>query len=143
MQDVVEFAALEGKKVVVQYTEQGEVDGEVKEAHGVLEKANELGLLFKPKGRASTLIFAEQVVGLEEDTSVPEDKIRQKRLNPVEDKAVKQHLVDRHGIALSAVNSMDETQAVSVHNQVHESDTAKEIGHFHKEKAARKEKTAD
>lgn len=133
--DLSEFEPLVGKRCVLQYTKDG--DEEVLEAKGTLEKiAVGKALLFKEKGRQTAMHFSFDVVGVTLDETV-DNRIKQKRLIPVPDHQVRQHLADRHGAPLSAVNAMSDEQAVATHNDLHSKDTAKNIAHYHKEKAVK------
>jgi hypothetical protein len=139
-QGLADYKQLEEKRVILQHQPKGE-DDSVEERPGTLEAVNDLGILFKAKGRSSSeLIMWFDVVGIEADdtATAPKSpaKIKPKRVNPVASGAAKRHLADAHGLPLSYVNQLTADQAVQVHDKLHEDDAANEISHYHAEKPA-------
>lgn len=94
---------------------------------GHVEKASEVGLAFKPKGkRELTPVWPQDI----EDIQVIEKaapKLKQKKQLPLEDSRVKNHLVNVHGYYLSAVNAMTVEGAVKEHDSIDH----KDLGHNH------------
>lgn len=123
------------KKVTLHTIEAG---GSIKEREGKVDAASEFGVAFKEKGKASVDLY--EVAQIEEISAAPETpkKIRQKKLKPIEDGQVRQHLVDRHGMPVSKANELDEKQATELHDRIDHSD----LGHRHEASEATSQEKA-
>lgn len=105
-----DYSQYDGKKVVVT------VEGAEAPLEGTVDSGNELGLLFKPKGKASLdLIDAAKITNIEVLPEAPK-KITVKALLPLKDSAARQHLVDRHGYKIADIESLSESDALEFHN---------------------------
>ena len=120
-----------GKRVVLtrnlkEPNAQGELAVEIE---GTLEAANEMGVMFKPKGQIKPEIF--DLGEIEEVRYAPEKakKIKAKKLKPVEFGQAKSHLLERHGLTLTKVNGFTEEQALEYHNAIDH--VAADLGHVH------------
>lgn len=134
MTSTLDLTAYDGKKVIVTVN-QGD---SAEEIEGTVETGNALGLLIKPKGKASVeIIEAGQI---EQVVLAPEKlkNIVQKYVKVLELGKARQHLADYHAATLTEVNSMTEESAFSAHQAIDHSD----LGHIHGEKP-KKEKAAD
>lgn len=134
MTETLDLTQFDGKKVIVQHQD-GE--GNVVETEGTVQTGNELGLLIKPKGKASVeIIEAATIEGVE---LAPEKakKVGVKWLKDVELGQARQHLLDRHGATVTEVNALNEQQAFEAHADIdHE---AEDLGHRHGEKPKKSE----
>jgi hypothetical protein len=128
----LDLTKYDGKKVVVQRTNS---DNVLEEVEGTVQTGNALGLLIKPKGKASVeIIEASSIEGVE---LAPEKakKLGPKYIKEVELGQARQHLLDRHGATLNEVNEMTEQEAYDEHFEInHENE---DIGHRHGEKPKR------
>lgn len=131
-----EYDKFVGKKVVLirnlaTPNEKGETAVELE---GTVEAANELGVMFKPKGQVKPEIFENSEI--EEVRYAPEKakKIKAKKLKPVEYGQAKSHLLERHGLTLTKVNGFTEEQALEYHNAIDH--VAADLGHVHEDKTA-------
>lgn len=136
MSETLELSQYEGQRVIV--TRKLE-DGTLDEIEGTCQSGNELGLLIKPRGKASVEII--EASDIEQVVFAPE---KLKNLSPKYIKEVtygqaRQHLLDRHGYTIGQVNAMTEESALHVHASIdHE---ANDLGHRHGEKPAKAEAT--
>lgn len=99
------------------------------EIEGVVQVANEHGLLIKPKGQVKfELIPASEI----EDVYMAREgvkKLKRSKLKPVALGQARRHLVERHGITLEWANNATEEQALEYHNSLdHE---GLDLGHYH------------
>lgn len=88
------------------------------EFEGKVEAASEAALGFKEKGKRDMVIIEPgQIV---EISLAPEKikKITSKKMKPVADGNMRQHLADRHGLKLEEVNRMSEEDAVKYHDKL-------------------------
>jgi hypothetical protein len=135
MVDLTEYT---GKKVVV--TVKAEDDGS-EELEGKVEAASAIGLLLKPKGRTDLrLLEADDILDVETGTE-PVRKLTVKYIKEVDEGQYRRHLVDRHGMTLSYINTLTEDQA----KEIHESTDHSDLGHQHGERpkrASTRERTA-
>lgn len=121
-----------GKKVIV--TAKDGEDGS-KEIEGKVEAASELGILIKPKGRNDlTLIEAGDLL----DVLAPPEQERRLAVKyikkDIEPGQMRRHLLDRHGLSISYVNGISESDAITYHDGVDHSD----LGHQHGERPKKK-----
>jgi len=122
--DASTLVNFEGKQVVLHLIEE---DGSVTEKNGKVEGASEFGIAFKEKGRREVdLVEPNQIEEIELAPEKPRT-LSQKKLKPVADSNVRQHLLDRHGYSRSAVNKMSDEQGAAEHNGIDHSD----LGHRH------------
>jgi len=102
-------------------------DGSTEQVQGKIEVASTAGVGFKPRGRREMdLLELDDVLELEE-APVPDVKLKQVKMKPVDATRVKKHLIDRHGAPLSQVNAMSPDQAAELHGKIDHSD----LGHNH------------
>lgn len=122
---MADYSGYEGKKVVVTDT-----SGETYE--GVCEAGSELGIVVKLKNSAkSTLIESKNIDTVTEPAAAPK-KLKPRSLPQIAEGKVRQHLLDRHGYAISDIEAMTEEEATAFHNGLdHEG-----LGHFHREPSA-------
>lgn len=115
------------KKVVVVHRVDGETNAV--ETEGKVEGANALALLLKPKGKTqAVLIEADKI----EDVRYVEEKpkaLTAKTLKPVEFGQARNHLLERHGLTLEAVNALSEKEAFEQHKGIDH--VASKLGHVH------------
>jgi hypothetical protein len=102
-------------------------DGSATEREGKVEAASAAGIAFKEKGKSSVDLY--EIHQIYEIDALPEapKKIRQKKLKPIEEGQVRQHLVDRHGMPVSKANELTEAQATELHDRIDH----KDLGHRH------------
>lgn len=115
-----DFSQYDGKKVTITVADP-EAEGGQKALEGTVDTGTEMGLLFKPKGKASLeLIEASKVISVEVAPESPK-KITVKALLPLKDSGARQHLVDRHGYKVSDIDPLSEVDALKFHES--------EVGH--------------
>ena len=115
-----------GKNVILHLIQD---DNSVKEVEGKIEAASAAGVAFREKGKRDVdLVEPHQI---EEIAPAPEKpkRVIQKKLKPIADGNVRQHLVDRHGFSLPQAQELSEADAVELHNNIDHS----ELGHKHVE----------
>jgi hypothetical protein len=123
----------EGKRVTVVrlLPEPNEQGHSVEEVTGVVEQARSgLGIILKPKGRASVELISEKEIDNIVEASAPARKLKSRRLDPVEAGKVKSHLAQAHGTSLTWINQATASQAEQYHKELDHSD----LGHHHAEK---------
>jgi hypothetical protein len=130
----VDYAQYADKKVIVTV---GTPDNDQPDRNieGTVQAANAMALLIKLKGKSQTEpIFAKDIISIE---LAPDANraLTQRYLKEVKVGEFRQHLVDRHGFLLDAVNADDftEEKAAAVHAEQHEKQGA-QLGHVHGEK---------
>ena len=128
---VTNLAEYQDRKVVLTVNDP-EAEGGVATVEGKAVNANALGILLKPKGKSSFVLY--EVDDIQSVDTAPDKPkgLKAKTLKLVEAGNVRQHLVDRHGYRLSEINAMSDEDALEFHEQLDHSD----LGHFHAEKAA-------
>ena len=104
-----------------------EGDDENYEYEGTVEAASEAALGFKEKGKRDLVIVKPSEIV--EISLAPEKakKVTQKKMKPIAEGNVRQHLADRHGLKLEEVNRMSEEEAVKYHDKLDHSI----LGHRH------------
>jgi len=113
----------EGKQVILHKI----TDDGLQELEGKIEAASEFGVAFKERGkRDSDLVEPGQIEEIALAPSKPK-KLSQKKLKPVTDSTVRQHLLDRHGYELGVVNEMSDDAALREHDDIDHT----ELGHLH------------
>lgn len=118
------LAEFSGKQVILHLIQD---DNSIVELEGKVEDASEVGMAFKEKGKRDVdLVLPEKI---EEIALAPEKpkKIVQKKLKPVTETNVRQHLVDRHGMPRSQANEMADDDALKLHDGIDHAD----LGHKH------------
>lgn len=111
------------RKVVLVYNK-GEESIEIE---GTVQNASPVGVIIKPKGRASIeLIEADQIERIE---AAPEKAktLSAKAVKNVIYGNARQHLLDKHGFTLTQVNSLTEEAALEIHDAIDHAD----LGHKH------------
>lgn len=128
------LAAFNGKNVTI--TLVGENAGTYE---GKVEAASPIGVAFKPKGKGSWILDPTEIDAI--DASAVIKKITRKSMLPASLENIRQHLVDRHGYEIAAIEAMTPDQALAWHNT--DLDHSK-LGHDHdaKPKAAEAEPAA-
>lgn len=113
----------EGKKIILVL----KTDDGAKEFEGTAEAASEAALGFKEKGKRDLVLVEPDAI--EEISLVPEKpkKVTQKKMKPIAEGNVRQHLADRHGIPLSDLKDVSEEDAKKAHDNMDHSD----LGHKH------------
>lgn len=102
-----------------------------------VESATDVALIFRRKGKSALEMKTADEVELIELQPEAERELKARRLDPVTLDNVKRHLVDRHGYSLASINALSSEAAYKFHEE--EVDHA-ELGHFHAEPPAKKEK---
>lgn len=132
--DTVELSSYEGKKVVA-VVDLGD-DQDAIEVEGTAERANELGLLIKPKGKVKLDLYEHSQIieiNLAPDNS---SKMRRKTLKPVALGQARSHLLERHGLSLTEVNGLSEDEAFTYHESIDH--VEQDLGHKHGDKSETK-----
>jgi hypothetical protein len=137
----IDFEKYHGQKVIVQrnLSEPDASGNTLVEITGKAESSNVMGVLLKPKGRTQfELIPASEIESIE---FAPEEakKLKQKTIAVIDYGKARQHLVDRHGVALSEVNDMTEEKAFEYHKGLDHAD----LGHVHGDKPAKDEEQSE
>jgi hypothetical protein len=102
-------------------------DNTLKEVTGTIKVANEVGIGFKEKGKSGIeLLDLSRIEEIGAAPSKPKT-VSKKKLLPVADEAVRQHLADRHGIELKWCREATDAQAVEFHNSIDHAN----LGHDH------------
>lgn len=127
-----ELAQFEGKRVIVTIKTD---DGKLDEVEGFADKANALGLLFKPKGKSTLDIVG--VDDIEQIVLIPEPikALKARYIKDADEEGVRAHLIASHGVTLTVVNSMTDKAALEWHATIDHTD----LGHIHGEKPAKVE----
>ena len=133
----------DGKRVVVtrNLSEPNEKGESAVEVEGVVQAANEHGLLIKPKGQVQfKLIPSDEIeeVRLQEDKS---NKLKASKLNIVKLGSARRHLLERHGYTLDWVNGVTEEQAYEHHAEIDHVEN--DLGHVHVEKKDKDAEASD
>lgn len=101
--------------------------GEQKKVVGTMKAATVAGVPWKEKGKAGvSLLTVDQIAAVEVAPEKPKS-VTQKKLKPITEGQMRQHLADRHGIALSWCRNASEEEAVAFHNTLDHAD----LGHKH------------
>lgn len=109
-----DYSQFDGKKVTVFLNEAPE--GGESSLEGTVDSGNELGLLFKPKGKASLeLIDAAKIASVELAPETPK-KLSVKALLPLKEGGARQHLIDRHAYKVEDIEPLSESEALTFHN---------------------------
>lgn len=123
---VQELTGFQGKRVVLHVIAE---DGSVTEVEGKIEAASEAGVAFKEKGKSGLeLYIPEQIESIQPAPDRPK-AVARKKMKPVARGAVRQHLLDRHGVQLSWAKAANEDDAFAYHESLDHTD----LGHHHVE----------
>jgi hypothetical protein len=101
---------------------------------GKVEAASTMGVAFKPKGKGSIIVLPSDIDSIEAAAVVK--KITRKSMLPASLDNIRQHLVDRHGYEVEAIEAMTPEQALAWHNTDLNHD---KLGHDHKKSTAKAE----
>lgn len=102
-------------------------DGTATEVHGKVEGGSAVGLAFKEKGkREVSLVEPDDIEDIAEAPTEAK-KVTQKKLKPVAEAQVRQHLADRHGYSRKDLNAMSDGDAFKFHEELDHTD----LGHKH------------
>ena len=119
-----DLASYEGKSIILTVAND---DGSAREVTGKVEAASEAGMAFREKGKRDVeLVMPNEIVEIALAPEKPK-KINQKKLKPISDERMRQHLADRHGFTLEEVNGMTDSEAVELHDNIDHSN----LGHRH------------
>lgn len=116
--------SFDGKDVVLHRIKE---DGSVEELTGKIDGASEFGVAFKEKGKRDVVLVEPKDIEEIDVAAVKPKSLPQKKLKPIDNKAVRQHLLDRHGYGRKHVNAMSDEDAVAEHDSVDHTD----LGHRH------------
>lgn len=120
---MADFSEFTDKKVTLQLTDNSTVEGTV-------EAGSAVGVVFKEKGQRGTkLIEASQIAAIELVAEAPK-KLKQRTLPIVTEGKVREHLIERHGYAVSEIEKLSEDDAKTFHDGLDHSD----LGHKHRAK---------
>lgn len=126
--EAIDFAPYKNKMVDLTY--QVRVEGEVRQIteQGRVIDGNRLGLIFKRRSqRAQGLIEAEDVLDISDVQTARLQAIGKKHLKTVTAASVRRHLVDFHGMKLSAIEGLGPEAAMRLHDGIDHAD----LGHDH------------
>lgn len=110
----VDTASLTGKRVTLTFS----LDGETVTKEGRVEMGTHQGLIFKEKGKSSTLLIEAGDVKSVEELASKEPNVAVKKLQPIPLGRVRQHLADRHGYPKDVANALTEQQAFDAHAEL-------------------------
>lgn len=114
-------------------------DGSLNEVEGKIKAASEAGVAFKPKGKSGVdLLMVAQIEEIAAAPTKPKN-VTQKKIKPVPEGGMRQHLADRHGISLKWCKDNTEEAAVEFHNTLDHTD----LGHLHVEPKAEETERQD
>jgi hypothetical protein len=130
------LSTYEGKKVIVTVNlkEPNEKGESAIEIEGTAQNANDLGILLKPKGKTNLELIEAADIEDVRYAPEPDKKLTAKSLKDVEYGQAKQHLLDRHGLTLTDINSLTEQAALDYHSGLDHK--ALDLGHVHGAKAS-------
>ena len=125
-EDITQY---ENKRVILVVSQ----DDEAVEIEGTVEKAGDIGILIKPKGKVKLDLY--EMGQIEDIRLAPESsvKIKPSTIRPVKLGQARKHLLDRHGVTLTEVNKLTEEEAFAYHEGVDH--VAEDLGHIHKDKS--------
>jgi hypothetical protein len=99
------------------------------EVEGTVQAGNQLGILIKPKGKVSFDLIPigeiEEIVLAAEGAK----KFKRSKLQLVKVGQARRHLLERHGVQLTWVNTVTEEQAHEYHQSLNHEDL--DLGHIH------------
>jgi hypothetical protein len=128
--DLTQFS---DKKVTVTFRADG--SGEPTTKEGLVQAASAAGILFKEKGKADIHIIEPGWIDSIDMAPEKEPKVTTKKLQPVPEGRVRQHLADRHGYLVDDLNKMTEAQATELHDGIDHNG----LGHIHETPKAQQE----
>lgn len=111
------------------------------EVEGVVQVANDIGLLLKPKGQVKFELIAKDEIEEVYIAREAQRNLKRSKLNLVKLGQARRHLLERHGIQLSWVNNATEEQAFEYHESLDHEQL--DLGHIHVDKGAEKEKGSE
>lgn len=104
-----------------------QTDGSLREVIGTIKAATVAGVAYKEKSKPNLeLVQADDIEEIDYAPTKPKS-VTQKKLKPVEFGYARQHLVDRHGVALSWAKDASEKDAFEYHKTLEHAD----LGHNH------------
>lgn len=120
-----------GKRVVLtrNLSEPDDKGNTAVELVGTVDVANEMGVLFKPKGKTNFELIT--LAEIEEVSLAPEKEkaLTARKLKPVGLGQAKSHLLERHGLTLKEANALSEEAAYAQHEKIDHK--AADLGHVH------------
>lgn len=131
--DPKKMSKYHGEKITVVYVPPGA--DEAVEQEGVAQVSNEIGVLFKQRGKTMAVFI--EIDKIEDIFLLPDrpKPIKIKVLKDVSLEAARQHLVDRHGIPVKRIEELDDVDAMEGHDCMDHSI----LGHIHKSEAGANE----
>jgi len=133
--DVNTIEEFSGKQVILHLVEE---DG-LREVEGKVEAASAAGVAFKEKGqRDLKLVLPDAIEEIQLAPTKPKKAV-QKKLKPIEEQHARQHLADRHGYTLEAVNGMSDANAFAEHESIDHTG----LGHRHEADKAEESESGD
>lgn len=119
-----ELAKFDGKQVILHVIQD---DGSAAELEGKVEAASESGLAFREKGKRDVdLLEPSQIEEIALAPAKPK-KVTQKKLKPISEQNIRQHLVDRHGMTRTEAGQLTDAEAFEKHENIDHAD----LGHRH------------
>jgi hypothetical protein len=130
MTTAVDFKAYEGKKIKFNYTPpKNSADELARTIEGTIDMATDSALLIKERGSAMLKLI--ELSGIAPDTIEfivdPPTEIKQKTAAPVTVGGARNHLLDKHGWKLDAINGTSDEDAYKIHNAIDHVN----LGHVH------------
>lgn len=125
----VELATLDNQRIKVKY--RLESDHEVTlETEGTVIAASPIAILLKPRGAMiAEMIPADDILAIE-ILQNPNAKLIIRKLRLLKPHEVRQHLIDRHGLEYSTIESLNDIEAYEYHANIDHSN----LGHVHEDK---------
>lgn len=132
---MTDFKSFEGKKVVlVRNLDKANDKGETaEELEGTLVAVASEALMFKPKGKTSSVLIEIKDVESINHADTSARKLTRKTLKIVEFGQARNHILERHGLTLTSVNALSEKDAYDWHQGLNHEEL--DLGHVHGEKA--------
>lgn len=130
MTNTVNFKAYEGKKVKFKYTPPKNAADEVaRTVEGTIDMATDSALLIKERG--SAMLKLVELSGIDADSIEfivePPRELKQKTADNVTVGSARNHLLDKHGWKLDAINGTSDEDAYKIHSAIDHVN----LGHTH------------
>jgi len=130
MTTLVDFKAYEGKKIKFSYVPpKNAADDVSRTVEGTIDMATDTALLIKERGSAMLKLI--ELSGIDSDTIEfivdPPTEIKQKTVAPVTVSSARNHMLDKHGWKLDAINGTSDEDAYKIHSAIDHAN----LGHVH------------
>lgn len=130
MTKTVDFKAYEGKKIKFSYTPPKNAADEVaRTIEGTIDMATPTALLIKERGSAMLKLI--ELSGIDTETLEfiiePPRELKQKTVDPVTVSSARNHMLDKHGWKLDAINGTSDEDAFKIHSAIDHAN----LGHTH------------